>query len=111
MDKIADVIAMFDTSWDRQAIRPIPPRRASRWGGKGLGKRAAIHVINNADMPLSATEMAREAYRYVGKEMPHNNELRLVGVDFIKMLKQTYGDRLLCIEGKPRRWRVAPNPQ
>ena len=103
---ITAVIRMFDPQWDKQAVKPIAPRTASRWHKRGHGIRAALVAFKAADRPLSATEIARATYVVLGREPPHNDVLRIVGTDLSYTLRIVLGDSLDVIEGRPRRYRL-----
>ena len=93
---IEAVLRMFEPEWDGATVRPIAPRGPSRWRKKGEGTRVAIKAVMCADRPLSATEIAREAYMISGLTLPLNNELRLVGTDLIYSLRRLFGDMLVA---------------
>ena len=97
---------MFDPSWDKASVKPVAPKFPSRWRKKGEGVRAAFAVIKAAQRPLSATEIAREAFVVAGMVPPCNNELRLVGADLIYSLRNHLGARLVGVGERPVRWAI-----
>ena len=105
---IEAVMALFDHTWDKITIKPIAPRYPSRWRKKGEGVRAAFAAIKAAQGPLSATEIAREAFVEAGMVPPCNNELRIVGTDLIYSLRNHLGERLTAIGDQPVRYWLRP---
>ena len=68
-------MGLFDPSWDKASVKPVAPKFPSRWRKKGEGVRAAFTVIKAAQRPLSATEIAREAFVVAGMVVPCNDEI------------------------------------
>jgi hypothetical protein len=105
LEHIEAVIRLFDPAWDKASVKPVAPKFPSRWRKKGEGVRAAFTVIKAAQRPLSATEIAREAFVVAGS----NDELRLVGTDLIYSLRNHLGGRLVGVGVRPVRWVLALN--
>jgi hypothetical protein len=101
---IEAVVRLFDPAWNKAVVKPIAPKLPSRWRKKGAGVRMALEVVKKARQPLSATEIAREAFLVAGMAVPCNDELRLVGADLIYSLRRHFGEQLTMIEGRPARW-------
>lgn len=104
LEHIEAVIRLFDPAWDKASVKPVAPKFPSRWRKKGEGVRAAFTVIKAAQRPLSATEIAREAFVVAGMVPPCNDELRLVGTDLIYSLRNHLGERLVGVGERPVRW-------
>ena len=98
---------MFDPAWDKASVKPVAPKFPSRWRKKGEGVRAAFTVIKAAQRPLSATEIAREAFVVAGMVPPCENELWLVGADLIYSLRNHLGERLVGVGVRPVRWALS----
>ncbi|MEP6785081.1 MAG: hypothetical protein ABI898_04985 [Sphingomonadales bacterium] len=105
---IARVIRMFDPDWDRESVEPVAPRSPRVWGQRGRGVRAAMRVLQEADIPLSPFEIAHAAFAASGLPMPPKRTIMLSGADLIYSLRRHFGERLAVIEGQPCRYFVTP---
>ena len=103
---IEAVLRLFDSKWDKAAVKPITPNLPSRWRKKGDGVRAAFAAIKAAQRPLSATEIARAAFVLTGLVPPCKHELALVGSDLIYSLRNHLGDGLVGVGVRPVRLQV-----
>ena len=97
-------IALFDKRIAAQSIKPIRPRKPSRWGKRGVGARIYLDILRNADEPLTTLEIATKAAAFdVNADCSKASVKALVG-PINSALRNRIGRGVMLVEGHPKRW-------
>jgi hypothetical protein len=107
MDTLEQAILLFDPEWSPADIRPVQPKRASIWGGRGKGMRAVWEVLKEAEQPLTVREIATLALQRRGIPVPCPSEFDPVLATITGALNKRNGAGLVRHDDKPKRWSLA----
>ncbi|MEZ5734941.1 MAG: hypothetical protein R3E09_03900 [Novosphingobium sp.] len=99
--KIGATIQLYRPEWSGADVKPIKPRKPSRWGGRGRGIRTALDVLREAQGPLTTNEIARRVLERLDMPVPPLKELRLILASFNGALTKRIGEGVICHAGPP----------
>ncbi|MGC1469603.1 MAG: HTH domain-containing protein [Sphingorhabdus sp.] len=106
MMHVEATIRLFRADADLDSLKPIKPRKDTRWSKRGYGVRTTIEILKQADRPLSTREIAEEVMRREGLS-PDDKESRADVCSSLHMsILRRVGKDIVRVEGKPMRWAV-----
>jgi hypothetical protein len=101
-------IALFDARIATQSIKPIRPRKPSRWGNRGGGVRIYLDILRRADRPLTSLEIAKQAAAFDSHGDGDKARIKLLVGPINKSLGLREGKGIIRHASKPVRWSLMP---
>jgi hypothetical protein len=100
--KLEQAMQVFDPALSGGDIRPIKPRKPSRWGKRGRGMIAAMEVLRDADRPLTTRQIIVRVLERLDMPAPPPKEMKRIVASFSGAFARK--PLMQRIEGKPSRW-------
>ena len=97
-------IALFDKRIAAQSIKPIRPRKPSRWGKRGVGARIYLDILRNAKGPLTTLEIAKQAAASAVYADCSKASIKALVGPINKSLELRIGKGVVLVDGHPKRW-------
>ena len=104
---IEAAIRMFDPGHAVDQITGKRPKKANRWTKQGNGTRAALEVLQHADKPLTAHDIALEAMRRHGMPTDDGVTVKAIAASLRGSLMRRIGKGVIRHDGFPKRWSLA----
>lgn len=102
MAHLGAVLAMFEPGVNLAAIRPWRPYKPHR----GRWSRTALDILQRANRPLRAYELARLVMSEQGMEADRRTMFS-IGCSLQAVLARLQGQGLVTAHGKPRQWAIS----
>jgi hypothetical protein len=104
MAHLEAVIRLFRPDADLSKLRPIKPRKDTRWHKVGFGIRNVLDILKQADRPLSTREIVLEVMQRAGLPTDDKKSVAAVCCSIHMSILRREGRGIVRYSGVPVRW-------
>ncbi|MGH6888458.1 MAG: hypothetical protein ACREHF_04570 [Rhizomicrobium sp.] len=106
MDQIAAICEQLDSTWVRERVRRIVPRKNKH----GTFSKVVYQILRQAKAPMKSRDISKIMADRLGIE-PIQRELNRLDNMVMGVLKPRIGKTVIVVSEKPRQWAVMPRDQ